>query len=242
MTRASPRPPVITVQSMLVSPDNEDPSARRLRSRGTRAKAVRVPGQRFTPDRRRHRRRRPLERRAGPDRPRAGLPLAPRPRRRASPTSPRRWRCARSRRPLTIASLEPGRQGAAHVDLQRHGLAGLHQAADRRRARPAVPRAAGGRRAADRRPVVTPVAVTHTVPTSGFIVHDGVSGVGLLGRHRARPRRSGRRPGSVGGLGAIILECAFPNRLEPPRQHRQAHDPRADPPRARQDTARRARC
>jgi ribonuclease BN (tRNA processing enzyme) len=59
---------------------------------------------------------------------------------------------------------------------------------------------------------VTPVAVRHTVPTSGFILHDGTSGLVYSGDTgptdalwtAARDMR---------GLRAVILECAFPNRL-----------------------------
>jgi cAMP phosphodiesterase len=60
---------------------------------------------------------------------------------------------------------------------------------------------------------VMPVAVHHTVPASGFIVHDGSSGViysGDTGPTTALWREArGQR-----GLHAVILECAFPNRLE----------------------------
>jgi ribonuclease BN (tRNA processing enzyme) len=60
---------------------------------------------------------------------------------------------------------------------------------------------------------VTPIAVDHSVPTSGFIVHDGRTGLVYSGDtapttaiwQAARDRR---------GLAAIILECSFPNRLE----------------------------
>jgi ribonuclease BN (tRNA processing enzyme) len=59
---------------------------------------------------------------------------------------------------------------------------------------------------------VTPVAVSHTVPTSGFIVHDGTSGLVYSGD-------TGPTDGlwaaarDMRGLSAVILECAFPNRL-----------------------------
>jgi ribonuclease BN (tRNA processing enzyme) len=59
---------------------------------------------------------------------------------------------------------------------------------------------------------VTPVAVNHTVPTSGFIVHDGTSGMiysGDTGPTEALWQAARGMP----GLGAVILECAFPNRL-----------------------------
>src|SRR5262249_31494454 len=61
---------------------------------------------------------------------------------------------------------------------------------------------------------VTPVAVTHSVPASGFVIHDGSTGVIYSGDtgptealwHTARALR---------GIRAVILECAFPNRLGP---------------------------
>ncbi len=59
---------------------------------------------------------------------------------------------------------------------------------------------------------VTPIPVSHTVPTTGFLVHDGRQGFVYSGDTgptdaiwtAARAMRH---------LGAIILECAFPNRL-----------------------------
>ena len=59
---------------------------------------------------------------------------------------------------------------------------------------------------------VTPVPVSHTVPTSGFILHDGTTGVVFSGDTGptdalwalAREQRLIR---------TVILECAFPNRL-----------------------------
>ena len=61
---------------------------------------------------------------------------------------------------------------------------------------------------------VTPVAVSHSVPASGFIVHDGARGFvysGDTGPTDAlwKAVREHR------GLGAVVLECAFPNRLGP---------------------------
>src|SRR5258705_4085247 len=59
---------------------------------------------------------------------------------------------------------------------------------------------------------VTPVAVNHTVPCSGFIVHDGTSGIvysGDTGPTDALWKAAGR----LKTLRAVILECAFPNRL-----------------------------
>jgi cAMP phosphodiesterase len=59
---------------------------------------------------------------------------------------------------------------------------------------------------------VTPVAVSHSVPAAGFIVHDGTRGFvysGDTGPTDAlwKALREQR------GLGAVVLECAFPNRL-----------------------------
>ena len=118
--------------SMLLSPRNEDPSARRVWSRGTRAASVRISRQRLRPDRRWHRRRRAHQPRAARDPARARLPLAPGPHRR--PRLPERdagpvrgAHAAHHRQPGS------GRHRAAHVDLQRHRVARLHQAAHARR-------------------------------------------------------------------------------------------------------------
>jgi ribonuclease BN (tRNA processing enzyme) len=59
---------------------------------------------------------------------------------------------------------------------------------------------------------VRPVAVTHTVPTSGFIVHDGISGLVYSG-DTGPTDALWKAAGEVPGLRAVILECAFPNRL-----------------------------
>jgi cAMP phosphodiesterase len=59
---------------------------------------------------------------------------------------------------------------------------------------------------------VTPVAVTHTVPTSGFIVHDG--DVGFIYSGDTGPTDAiWKAARGLRGLRAVILECAFPNRL-----------------------------
>jgi ribonuclease BN (tRNA processing enzyme) len=60
---------------------------------------------------------------------------------------------------------------------------------------------------------VTPVWVDHTVPTCGFIVHDGHTGLvysGDTGPTTAIWRAARERT----GLAAVVLECSFPNRLE----------------------------
>jgi ribonuclease BN (tRNA processing enzyme) len=60
---------------------------------------------------------------------------------------------------------------------------------------------------------VTPIAVNHTIPTCGFIIHDGHTGLVYsadTGPTAAIWQAARDRP----GLAAIILECSFPNRLE----------------------------
>lgn len=60
---------------------------------------------------------------------------------------------------------------------------------------------------------VTSVAVDHTIPTCGFVVHDGQTGLvysGDTGPTAAIWQAAGRCP----GLTAVILECSFPNRLD----------------------------
>jgi ribonuclease BN (tRNA processing enzyme) len=59
---------------------------------------------------------------------------------------------------------------------------------------------------------VTAVGVNHTVPCSGFIVHDGTSGIvysGDTGPTDALWKAAAR----LKSLRAVIIECAFPNRL-----------------------------
>jgi cAMP phosphodiesterase len=60
---------------------------------------------------------------------------------------------------------------------------------------------------------VTPVAVNHTVACSGFIVHDETSGIvysGDTGPTDALWKAAAR----LKTLRAVIIECAFPNRLD----------------------------
>jgi ribonuclease BN (tRNA processing enzyme) len=61
---------------------------------------------------------------------------------------------------------------------------------------------------------VTPVHVNHTVPTTGFIIHDGSSGVVYSG-DTGPTEELWRAARGLHGLRAVILECAFPNRLGP---------------------------
>jgi ribonuclease BN (tRNA processing enzyme) len=59
---------------------------------------------------------------------------------------------------------------------------------------------------------VRPVPVNHTVPTSGFIVHDGTSGL-IYSGDTGPTDALWKAAREVRGLRAVILECAFPNRL-----------------------------
>ena len=61
---------------------------------------------------------------------------------------------------------------------------------------------------------VTPVAVSHSVPASGFVIHDGSSGLIYSGDTGPTEALLQTARG-LRGLRAIILECAFPNRLGP---------------------------
>lgn len=59
---------------------------------------------------------------------------------------------------------------------------------------------------------VTPVAVDHTVPAVGFIIHDGTRGFVYSG-DTGPTEALWRTARSLSGVRAVILECAFPNRL-----------------------------
>ncbi|MBI1963281.1 MAG: 3',5'-cyclic-nucleotide phosphodiesterase [Candidatus Rokubacteria bacterium] len=61
---------------------------------------------------------------------------------------------------------------------------------------------------------VTPVPVNHTVPTTGFIVHDGATGLMYSGDTGPTKALWDAARGLT-GIRAVILECAFPNRLAP---------------------------
>jgi len=60
---------------------------------------------------------------------------------------------------------------------------------------------------------VTPVPVEHTVPTTGYIVHDGETGF-LYSGDTGPTNRLWRMAREMGGLRALIVETAFPNRLD----------------------------
>ena len=59
---------------------------------------------------------------------------------------------------------------------------------------------------------VTPVPVEHTVPTTGFIIHDGEIGFVYSG-DTGPTERLWRAARGLRGLRAVIMECAFPDRL-----------------------------
>jgi len=59
---------------------------------------------------------------------------------------------------------------------------------------------------------VTPVPVDHTVPTAGFIVHDGETGFVYSG-DTGPTERLWHVAKEMRGLKALIVETAFPNRL-----------------------------
>ena len=61
---------------------------------------------------------------------------------------------------------------------------------------------------------VTPVAVSHSIPTSGFVVHDGERGFVYSG-DTGPTDALWKSIRGLTGLRAVILECAFPNRLAP---------------------------
>jgi cAMP phosphodiesterase len=60
---------------------------------------------------------------------------------------------------------------------------------------------------------VTPVPVEHTVPTTGYIVHDGETGF-LYSGDTGPTDRLWRVAREMRGLRALIVETAFPNRLD----------------------------
>ena len=59
---------------------------------------------------------------------------------------------------------------------------------------------------------VTPVPVDHTVPTTGYIIHDGETGF-LYSGDTGPTERLWRVAREMRGLRALIVETAFPNRL-----------------------------
>jgi ribonuclease BN (tRNA processing enzyme) len=60
---------------------------------------------------------------------------------------------------------------------------------------------------------VRPIAVDHTIPTCGFIVHDGHTGL-VYSADTGPTTAIWQAARDCPGLAAIILECSFPNRLD----------------------------
>ena len=60
---------------------------------------------------------------------------------------------------------------------------------------------------------VTPVPVDHTVPATGYVVHDGETGFVYTG-DTGPTERLWQRARAMQGLKALIVETAFPNRLD----------------------------
>jgi cAMP phosphodiesterase len=59
---------------------------------------------------------------------------------------------------------------------------------------------------------VTPVPVAHTVPATGFVVHDGSEGL-IYSGDTGPTEEIWNTARGLSGIKGIILECAFPNRL-----------------------------
>jgi cAMP phosphodiesterase len=59
---------------------------------------------------------------------------------------------------------------------------------------------------------VTPVAVNHAVPTTGFIVHDGTTGF-LFSGDTGPTEALWQAARGLRGLRAALVECAFPNHM-----------------------------
>lgn len=59
---------------------------------------------------------------------------------------------------------------------------------------------------------VIPVPVDHTVPAAGFIIHDGTDGFVFSG-DTGPTRRLWEAARKVGGIRAVVVETAFPDRL-----------------------------
>ena len=71
---------------------------------------------------------------------------------------------------------------------------------------------------------VTPVPVEHTVPTTGYVVHDGETGFVYSG-DTGPTERLWRVAREMRGLKAIIVETAFPNRLDALARQRRSVGP-----------------
>ncbi|MBI2218786.1 MAG: 3',5'-cyclic-nucleotide phosphodiesterase [Candidatus Rokubacteria bacterium] len=119
--------------------------------------------------------------------------------------------CCGSERPVTIASLEPvvdAMKSAVFNNVLWPDFSTIPPAAPVVRYRTLTEEVE--QRLGDL--WVTPIAVSHTVPTAGFIVHDG--DVGFVYSGDTGPTDTlWKAARGVKGLRAVIIECAFPNRL-----------------------------
>ena len=61
---------------------------------------------------------------------------------------------------------------------------------------------------------VTPISVSHTVPTAGFVVHDGSTGL-IYSGDTGPTSALWQAARGLQGIRAVLLECAFPSRLGP---------------------------
>ena len=118
-----------------------------------------------------------------------------------------------SRRPITLASLEPvvdALRSAVFNNVVWPDFAQLPEASPVIKYRALIEGAE--QRLGDL--WVTPVPVTHTVPASGFILHDGSTGL-IYSGDTGPTGDLWEAARGLRGLRAVILECAFPNRLAP---------------------------
>jgi ribonuclease BN (tRNA processing enzyme) len=119
--------------------------------------------------------------------------------------------CCGSPRPVTIASLEPivtALKSAVFNNVLWPDFAAIPPASPVLKYRTLVEEAE--QRVGDL--WVQPVPVSHTVPTTGFIIHDGTSGI-IYSGDTGPTDALWKAARGLRGIRAVILECAFPNRL-----------------------------
>ncbi len=120
--------------------------------------------------------------------------------------------CCEARRPVTIASTTPVLEGI-HATMFNNvlwpdfsALPGTETSVVRYRALvEGAEQQVGNLR-------VTPVAVSHTVPTVGFVVHDDSTGIVYSG-DTGPTEALWKVARQLDGIRAIVLECAFPDRM-----------------------------
>lgn len=120
--------------------------------------------------------------------------------------------CCEARRPVTVSSLEPVMRDIGHTIFNNHlwpDFASIPcpdaPVVEYRALEPDVEHRVGHLK-------VRAVPVEHTVPAAGFGIHNGTSGLIYSGdtEPTAALRHLAHR---LDGIGAVILECAFPNRM-----------------------------